>query len=98
MFKEDSYYIVTIERQGLFMNYLATFYTHSGAVKYQRYMRKEGIPVELLPVPRQVSSNCGIAAKFTMDQDITKYIGEDMEKLFKVTDDGYILIYNDEQV
>jgi hypothetical protein len=46
------------------MDYIATFFTHSGAVKYKKYMIKLGINVELLPVPRRLSSDCGIGARF----------------------------------
>lgn len=44
------------------MDYIATFFTHSGAVKYRRYMGRLGVEAELLPVPRRLSSDCGIAA------------------------------------
>ncbi len=76
--------------------YIATFFTHSGAVKYQRYMRKEKISIELQPVPRQVSSNCGIGARFTFSGDISQYISEDIEKLFQVTADGYKLLFEND--
>ncbi|HHY16256.1 MAG TPA: DUF3343 domain-containing protein [Firmicutes bacterium] len=78
------------------MEYIATFYTQSGAIKYQRYLQKENIPVELLPVPRQISSNCGIGARFTLTGDVADYISEDLEKLFEITPQGYGLIYANE--
>ncbi|HHW92201.1 MAG TPA: DUF3343 domain-containing protein [Firmicutes bacterium] len=71
------------------MKYIATFFTHSGAVKYQRWMKKRNINIELMPVPRKISSNCGLAAQFELDADIRNYISEDIEKLFQVTEDGY---------
>ncbi len=75
------------------MEYIATFYTHSGAIKYRRHLRGKKIDVELMPVPRELSSNCGIAASFTLTQDINSYISDDMEKLFKITTNGYQLLY-----
>ncbi|HHY09723.1 MAG TPA: DUF3343 domain-containing protein [Firmicutes bacterium] len=75
------------------MEYIATFYTHSGAIKYRRHLKSKKIDVELMPVPRQLSSNCGIAASFTLTEDINFYISEDMEKLFKITPNGYELLY-----
>jgi hypothetical protein len=77
------------------MKYIATFYTHSGAVKYKRYMKRNGIDIELMPVPREISSNCGIGTRFTLDDDIRLYISEDMEKVFEITIDGYKLIHED---
>lgn len=42
-----------------------------------------------MPVPRKISSNCGLAAQFELNADIRNYISEDIEKLFLVTEDGY---------
>lgn len=64
------------------MKYLATFHTTSGAMKYYRYLQKEGIPAETMPVPRRFSSNCGICVGFRLDGDISEYISDDMEKLY----------------
>ncbi|MGI6575898.1 MAG: DUF3343 domain-containing protein [bacterium] len=75
------------------MNYIATFYTHSGAVKYQRYLKRKNITVELLPVPRKISSNCGIGARFAVEEGIKCYVSEDIEKLFQITEDGYKLVF-----
>jgi len=52
------------------MEYIATFFTHSGAVKYKKYMQKLGIQAELMPVPRRLSSDCGIAARFEADLEL----------------------------
>jgi len=75
------------------MEYISTFYTHSGAVKYQRFMKKKGIKIELMPVPRKLSSNCGIGARFTLEEDIRQFISDDIEKLFQIVDGGEKLIY-----
>jgi|LSQX01.1.fsa_nt_gb hypothetical protein len=78
------------------MEYIATFYTQSGAIKYQRYLRREGVDVELRPVPRELSSDCGIAACFSPPGDVRQYISEDMEKIFKICAGEYTLIYENE--
>lgn len=75
------------------MEYLATFFTHSGAIKYQRYLKNDSIAVELMPVPRKLSSNCGIAAKFSFSEDIKTIISVDIEKLYTVENREYQLIY-----
>jgi len=68
------------------MEYLATFHTHSGALKYCRYLQGKGITAETMPVPRRFSSNCGIGVKFRLDgdTDINNFISEDIEKLFRI--------------
>ncbi len=75
------------------MEYLATFFTHSGAIKYQRHMRGLKVNAELMPVPRKVSSNCGIAARFVFDGDIKTVISDDIEQVLTIKDREYILIY-----
>ncbi|NLO98021.1 MAG: DUF3343 domain-containing protein [Peptococcaceae bacterium] len=78
------------------MEYLATFYTHMGAINYYRYLKKIGVRAETLPVPRKYSSNCGVAVKFYTEQDIENLISEDMEKLFMIVDGEDQLIYRNE--
>ncbi|NLL43831.1 MAG: DUF3343 domain-containing protein [Firmicutes bacterium] len=79
------------------MELIATFFTHSGAVKYKRFMKKLGIEVELLPVPRRLSSDCGIGAKFTTSADVKTLISEDIDKLFLIGEDGEKLVYSSEE-
>lgn len=75
------------------MQYLATFFTHCGAVKYQSFLKKKDIGAELRPVPRKLSSSCGISALFVYTGDIRFMISEDIEKLFVVEGNDYKLIY-----
>ncbi|HHT90233.1 MAG: DUF3343 domain-containing protein [Bacillota bacterium] len=76
------------------MEYIATFFTHSGAVKYKRHLKTLGIDVELLPVPRRLSSDCGIGAKFQTERDVSALRSDDMEKLFLIEDQGERLVYD----
>lgn len=46
-----------------------------------------------MPVPRRVSSNCGIAAKFKFNDDIKLIISEDIEQLYKIEGREYKLLY-----
>lgn len=80
------------------MDYIATFFTHSGAVKYKKYMDETGIKVELLPVPRRLSSDCGIGARFRADGDIKDLISEDIDKLFVMQKGGEKLLYDSDSV
>ena len=45
--------------------YIATFFSHFGAVRFGRQLREAGIDCALMPVPRQVSSSCGTCVRFT---------------------------------
>lgn len=46
------------------MSYLATFTSHFGAIRFKRLCQERGIDVELMPVPRSLSSACGTCARF----------------------------------
>lgn len=46
---------------------IATFFSHFGAVRFRRLCRARGIEVELMPVPRSLSSSCGTCARFGGD-------------------------------
>ena len=41
-------------------NYLVTFFNHSGAIKYKKMLQKEGLSSIMMPVPRSLSSSCGV--------------------------------------
>ena len=40
--------------------FIATFHSQFGAMTYFRALKKQGISAKLMPVPRHVSSSCGI--------------------------------------
>ena len=75
-------------------DYIATFYTHLGAVKYHRHLNAKGVSAETLPVPRKYSSNCGIGVKFSTEDDIRAWISDDIEKIFLLTGGEDKLIYH----
>ncbi len=76
------------------MQFMGVFFTHSGAIKYHRYLNSLEITNETMPVPRKLSSNCGIGVKFTTDKDINDMITEDIEKMFKIEDNNYMEVYD----
>lgn len=43
---------------------IVTFHTTNQALTFEKVMKNNGVDVKLMPVPRQVSSSCGIAAQF----------------------------------
>lgn len=74
------------------MKYIATFFTHSGAIGFSRALTKNNIENETLPVPRKLSSNCGIGVSFHYEDHIDNLHSDDMEKLFITKDGEYELI------
>ncbi len=78
------------------MEYMVLFFTHSGAIKFDRKCKKQEIYCELMPVPRNLSSNCSISAKINYDDEIEKLIDHEIEKIFLTDNNENKLIYESE--
>jgi hypothetical protein len=46
---------------------VATFPSVYEALHFEKVLKSENIYLELIPVPREISSSCGIAAKFALE-------------------------------
>jgi hypothetical protein len=44
------------------------FYTTSSVMRAEKLLKKEGCIVKLIPTPRELSSDCGIALRFDWNQ------------------------------
>lgn len=77
-------------------NYLVTFFTHSGAVGYKRYLNKLCIESEMMPVPRKLSSSCGLCLCFEIE-NINENITTDIESIYTQNAQDYTLIYSCEE-
>ncbi|QCX34453.1 DUF3343 domain-containing protein [Caloramator sp. E03] len=75
------------------MEYIATFFTQSGAIKYQRFLLEKNIKAEIMPVPRKFSSSCGISVRFLLDDDVLKYVSDDIEKIYEMSSIEGRLVY-----
>lgn len=76
------------------MNYTIVFHTQSGALKFDSKMRKLNIPCSLQPVPRKLSSSCGICAKVKSEYDPEHLIEPEIERIYKETSNNqYELLY-----
>lgn len=62
------------------MGCLATFDVTSMAILFERVCRKEGLSVKVVPVPRSLSSSCGLACEYPCeDEELIKSICVDRE-------------------
>lgn len=75
------------------MEYMVLFFTHSGAIKFQRKCNKNNNSCELMPVPRNLSSNCSISAKIKVENNIDDLIDDEIEKIFLIQNNENKLIY-----
>jgi len=63
--------------------YIATFFSHFGAIRFNKQLKELGLHGKLMPVPRRVSSSCGTCVKFEAASDTTVH-SDDLEQLFLV--------------
>ncbi|MDO4564743.1 MAG: DUF3343 domain-containing protein [Clostridia bacterium] len=62
--------------------YIATFYTHLSAITTLRSLEKVGIEAALGPVPRRLSSSCGVCLRFEAQEPPLNLLDEDYEGLY----------------
>lgn len=76
--------------------YIATFYSHFGAMSFKKKCDRSGFPAKIMPVPRTLSSSCGTCVKFEGDsREALKWRSEEVEQFVCVKEDGgYEVIYH----
>ena len=74
-------------------DYMVLFFTHSGAIKFGRKARKQAFPCELMPVPRKLSSNCGVGAKIQYEGTVDTLVDDEIEKIYAITKEGYEMLF-----
>jgi hypothetical protein len=47
--------------------WVALFKSVSYALMAEKVLKKEGIPFKLIPVPKEISADCGVCLRFTAD-------------------------------
>ena len=80
--------------------YIATFFSHFGAIRFQRLCTQLGWPAQLAPVPRSLSSSCGTCVQFQTAElaknDLGQLITPELEQLV-LDDNGYSFLYTAEE-
>lgn len=46
------------------MTYIATFYSHFGAIRCKKLCEAQGLSARAMPVPRNLSSSCGTCVRW----------------------------------
>lgn len=75
--------------------YIATFFTHFGAIRFSRDLHAKGMDCKLMPVPRKVSSSCGSCVRFSAESDLP-FRTEDVEHLFLCEQDVYQKVFSND--
>ncbi|MCI6006100.1 MAG: DUF3343 domain-containing protein [Blautia sp.] len=78
--------------------YIATFYSHFGAVCFKRACAACNVPAVIMPVPRSLSSSCGTCVKFQAgtEQDFPEK-NEEIEQIVRVDGGRFVRIYEAEE-
>lgn len=79
------------------MIYIATFYSHFGAMRFKKQCDKCGVSAKIMPVPRDLSSSCGTCVRY--DSENPCPIGlwtEEIELVVMITQEGYVEQYRAE--
>lgn len=77
--------------------YIILFFTQYGAINYSKKLSEIGIEGVTRPVPRVLSSSCGICVEVDTETDMKNYITEDIEGIYIKKEDEYEMIYLSEE-
>lgn len=92
------------------MVYIATFFSHFGAIRYKKFCEKNGWPTKIMPVPRNLSSSCGTCVHYEYESVptyvqsgdalqetmMTSNMKDEVEQIVTVTEMGYQPLYRAE--
>lgn len=76
--------------------YIALFFTHSGAIKFDRFVKGKNIKSVLMPVPRKLSSSCGVGIKFEFNGSLDEILIDEIESIYEIKNNNYKKIYESE--
>ena len=77
------------------MQYIATFFSHFGAVRIQHICKESGWQAQVRPVPRSLSSSCGTCVFFQTEalEDATSLQTPELEQIVRERENGYEVLY-----
>ncbi|KUO70054.1 MAG: hypothetical protein APF81_15585 [Desulfosporosinus sp. BRH_c37] len=79
------------------MNYIVLFFTNSSAIKFAKFIKSSNYIGELIPLPRKLTSSCGMGVKFHFTGDLSAIISDQIEKIYAVEGNQYKLVYHAEE-
>lgn len=77
------------------MQYIATFFSHFGAVRFQHLCTERGWQAQVRPVPRSLSSSCGTCVFFKTEvlEEATSLQTPELEQILRERENGYEVLY-----
>jgi conserved hypothetical protein len=62
--------------------YIATFFSHFGAIRFERELRAYGIKGIVKPVPRSLSSSCGTCVEFEIAMSLSEKFRDEKDVFY----------------
>ena len=73
------------------MTYIATFFSHFGAIRFKKLCQKASWPAQVMPVPRDLSSSCGTCVRYEGSTLCPNdRMPEEVEQIVEVSATGYV--------
>ena len=80
------------------MTFIATFFSHFGAIRYKKLCEQAGYAAKTMPVPRTLSSSCGTCVRCEgVYVAPTGVCAQEVDRIAEVRDGGYVFIYASEE-
>lgn len=73
---------------------VVTFPSTYWALKFEKMVKEIELPINMIPVPREISSSCGLAAKISLEtkMKITNHLEEmEIEEVYQYQNNGWHL-------
>ena len=78
------------------MIYIATFFSHFGAMRCKKICDGQCIPARMMPVPRLLSSSCGTCVRMEAEDAGMILRTEESEQIALEETDGYRIVWKAE--
>jgi|GEM_PF-877655 len=79
--------------------YLVIFHTFSGVMQLEKVLKSKSIAFETLPAPRKLSTDCGVAIRFHVD-DLEDFLGgiktTNIHRIYQVDDTSEDLVFEND--
>jgi len=81
------------------MTYIATFFSHFGAIRFDTLEKKCNNQSRVMPVPRTLSSSCGTCVRYEAREPWPEgAVRDEVEQIVTVNEQGYDTVYRAEDI
>lgn len=78
--------------------YIATFYSHFGAMQFKKACEARDLKAVIMPVPRKLSSSCGTCVRFEAeDPEDFPPKNEEIEQIVRAEGEKFISVWQSEE-